>query len=294
VVGNLDERRKLMNSSPIFPDAHHFEHEAMRTTFTLRLRGLPADEASGMARECFELVDSLEARLSRFIEESEISRINRMQAGETLYLSDATHQCLRLALDAYGSTGGLFDITLGTSIERAKSGETTPVAATAGRLVIHPDVPAVTCKQPGRVLDLGGIGKGFALDQLRILLGDWGAEDALLAAGASSLLAFGPTEWPVDLTGGGQFRRIHLANQALSASGTGMQGAHIVHPAGEAAMPAQACTRVWVAASTAALAEVWSTALMLVSMEEIPTFIASETRISGVHAERGGTLHELR
>ena len=283
-----------MNSSPLFPDAHHFEHEAMRTTFTLRLRGLAADEASGMARECFELVDSLEARLSRFIEDSEISRINRMQAGETLYLSDATHQCLLLALDAYGRTSGLFDISLGTSIEHAKSGGTTPVPEIAGCLIIHPDVPAVTCQQPGRVLDLGGIGKGFALDQLRILLGDWGAQDALLAAGASSLLAFGPTKWPVDLTGGGQFRRIQLANQALSASGTGMQGAHIVHPAGETAMPAQGCSRVWVAAATAALAEVWSTALMLVSMDEIPALIATEPKITAVHAECDGMLHELR
>ena len=62
-------------------------------------------------------------------------------------------------------------------------------------------MPAITCEEPGREIDLGGIGKGFALDQLKQLLTEWDADDALLAAGASSLLAFGPSAWPVDLTG---------------------------------------------------------------------------------------------
>jgi thiamine biosynthesis lipoprotein len=275
-------------------DAHLFKHEAMNTTFTLRFRGVPESSAPGIARLCIERLDLLESQLSRFLADSDISRINHMRAGETLYLSEAAYECLLQALEAYSRTHGLFDITVGARIEHAKSGADTPAPEISGSLTIHPDLPAVTCSAPGRVLDLGGIGKGFALDQLKLLLAEWDVHDALITAGASSMLAIGRSDWPVDLTGGAESRRIILRDHALSASGTGIQGAHIIHPYGDDVMPATPTTRVWVTASTAALAEVWSTALMLVAADEIPALIADEKEITGVSAELDGQLLKLR
>lgn len=274
-------------------DSLQFTHEAMNTTFTLRLRGIDMETAKGIARESFELVDRLESRLSRFMESSDVSRINVMAAGETLYLSEDCHQCLLLALDAHARTGGLFDITLGKRIEHRKSGDEGPPPAITGSLIIHPDVPAVTCVEPGRELDLGGIGKGYALDRLKQLLMDWEVDDALLAAGASSLLAFGPADWPVDLAGSFGSERIALSNQAISVSGTGIQGSHIIHPGGEEDMPATSCNRIWTLAPTAALAEIWSTALMLIEPHEIPGFLADEPEIAGVYAEAQGRLEKF-
>jgi thiamine biosynthesis lipoprotein len=268
-----------------FPTARLFTHEAMNTTFHLRICETAEATARDMARECCDHIDFLEARLSRFIEDSDVSRINRMQAGQTLYLNELTHQCLLAALDAYARTGGLFDITLGSRIEHRKSADSGPVPPLTGQLTIHPDAPAVTCGAPGREIDLGGIGKGFALDQLRLLLLDWGAEGGLLTAGASSMLAFGPHAWPVDLSGDAESERIALSNQSLSASGTAIQGSHIIHPGGEAAMPAEPCRRVWVTAPTATLAEIWSTALMLLEPGAIPDFIAGEETLSSVHVQ---------
>ena len=283
-----------MNPTGPLADARLFKHEAMHTIFMLRLREVADDSAPGIARQCIELLEKLESQLSRFIEDSDISRINHMRAGETLYLSEDTWQCLLLALDAHTRTAGLFDITIGSRIEHAKSGADSPLPEISGALTIHPDVPAVTCTEPGRQLDLGGIGKGFALDQLKLLLADWGVEDALIGAGASSMLAIGPTGWPVELTGAAEAQRISLCNQALSASGSGIQGAHIVHPYGEEAMPAIACSRVWVTAPTAALAEIWSTALMLIAADEIPALIASDPQVMGVQVEVGGQVRTIR
>lgn len=283
-----------MRTPSPFPDARHFTHEAMNTTFSLRIRGVDEKAARGMARECFDQIDFLEARLSRFIEGSDVSRINRMAAGETLYLSEPCHQCLLLALDACARTGGLFDITLGTRIDHQKHGAAEPTPPLAGKLTIHPDIAAITCEEPGREIDLGGIGKGFALDQLRQLLSEWGVEDALLAAGASSLLAFGPESWPVDLTGDTDVMRVSIRNQSLSASGTGIQGAHIVHPWGPEAMPAAPFRRVWVTAPTAVLAEVWSTALMLVPPEDVPEFLAGNEDVMGVFADLGDRIEVIQ
>lgn len=282
-----------MSASNPMTDSHVFAHEAMNTTFSLRLRGLDHPVAESMVTECIHELDRIEGKLSRFIDASDVSRINRLAAGETLYVTETTHQCLLAALDAYVKTGGLFDITLGSRIDHRKSGNSAPMTEVIGRLIIHPDVAAVTCEEPGRKIDLGGIGKGFALDRLREILIDWGAEDFLLAAGASSLLAHGPTAWPVELAGDSGSVRLPLCNASLSASGTRIQGSHIVHPAGDEAMPSQPCDRVWVTAPTATLAEVWSTALMLLPVEEITGVIGEESGVSSVHVECGGDIRKV-
>jgi thiamine biosynthesis lipoprotein len=275
-------------------DSHLFSHDAMNTTFALRFRGLDSETARDVAYECFSQIDLLETRLSRFVDSSDISRINHLGAGETLYLHETSYECLLLALDAHARTGGLFDITLGKQIAHRKAGDDSPPPPLAGSLIIHPDVPAVTCVEPGRVLDLGGIGKGFALDQLRQVLDTWEVNDALLAAGASSLLAIGPSRWPVDLATENQSLRIGLCGQALSASGTAMQGSHIVHPGGNNAMPAGSFRRVWVVAADAALAEIWSTTLMLLDPGEIPELIAEVPELVSIHAELDGGIRVFR
>lgn len=274
-------------------DARVFTREAMNTTFSLRIRGLDIQSADGMASECFDQLEQMENHLSRFIPSSDVSRINRLAAGDTLYLSETCHQCLLESLDAHVRTGGLFDITLGARIAQRKSGESASDSGTTGRLIIHPDTPAVTCEEPGRQIDLGGIGKGFALDRLKVTLIDWGAEDFLLAAGASSLLAYGPSEWPIELPGDVQTVKLALLDGSLSTSGTRIQGSHIVHPAGDVAMPSDPCDRIWVHAPTATLAEIWSTALMLLPMEEIADFLGEDSGVLAVHAERGGRILEV-
>lgn len=280
-----------MSDSLKMPTSLLFRHEAMNTTFCLRLCEDDKQLAAGMAKECFDQLDFLESHLSRHVEGSDICCINQMQEGETRYISEVTHQCLLLALDAHTRTGGLFDITLGNHIEYQKNQKIGAPPPLEGSIIIHPDIAAVTCLYPGRKLDLGGIGKGFALDQLRTLLVEWDSQGGMLSAGASSLLAFGPQVWPVDLTGGGGHTCITLHNASLSASGTAIQGSHIVHPAGAEAMPENACTHVWVTAATAALAEVWSTALILMEPAEMPFFIGDDGGIYSVHVEKNGRIH---
>jgi thiamine biosynthesis lipoprotein len=153
---------------------------------------------------------------------------------------------------------------------------------------------AITCIETGREIDLGGIGKGFALDQLRTLLEDWGVQDALLSAGASSILAIGPNAWPIDIHGTTETLRIEIRDQAISASGITIQGDHIVHPHGTDAMPTQRCNRIWVSAANATSAEVWSTALMLVEPDELASFIESKNEIQSLIIDRSSRVEKIR
>lgn len=270
----MDGNQAMMGTPVLLGDARFFAHEAMKTTFTLRFADMPEEDARGIARECFELVDRLEQSLSRFIEGSEVWRINHLRVGETLYLSDACHRCLIQSMQGHEATGGLFDITIGRRIRHRKDQESGPEPELHGRLMVHPDVPAVTCEEEGRELDLGGIGKGFALDEMANLLGAWGVGDVLLAGGASSMRAVGTSTWPIDLAGDADMLRLNLADASLSASGTGIQGAHIVHPVGGAGFTGPTSRRVWVTAPGAAESEIWSTAILLVPDEHLATWLS--------------------
>ncbi len=252
------------------PKTVTFSHQAMKTTFSLRMPVGEEQRLRNVARVCFEQLDRLESQLSRFVDGSDINRINHMQAGDSLLITDECHACLLEALRMYGETGGLFDVTLGARIEHVKHGREGESPPILGSLTVAPDRPLIVCDSPGRQIDLGGIGKGFAIDRLRETLIDWGIESALISAGGSTQLAHGRLIWPLELTGGKDSVRIELRGEALSASGLGFQGNHIVHPdADRSPGDGMSYTRVWLKAPTAAEADAWSTAVMLMTDEQI-------------------------
>ncbi|MCU0797645.1 MAG: FAD:protein FMN transferase [Akkermansiaceae bacterium] len=262
----------------------HRHHEAMNTTFHLRLpEGLR--HASDMALECFEELDRLEGKLSRYREDSDISRVNSLAAGETIYLCEETHRCLCLAFDLHERTGGLFDVTLGRAIRHRKDGESGPLPQSAGKLMIHPADPAVTCLEPGRELDLGGIGKGFALDHLREVLLSWDAPEGLLSAGASTHLGFGDRDWPIELSATSGSHSVALRNASLSSSGTAIQGSHIVHPDPDAPL---AEGRAWIIARSGAVSDAWSTALLLSPIALLAPWLAADPDVTGAFIETDG------
>jgi len=267
-----------MNTSPKIPDHHLFHHEAMMTTFYLRLCGEDPSLLASLACECIHLIDELERKLSRYHVGGDVAQINAMNAGETLHISEECHECLLVAMEACVLTGGLFDPTLGAMIEHRKTGATGELPPACGQLIVSPDSPMIFCESPGKIIDLGGIGKGFALDQIAQFLQGWDIEGALLSSGASTHLAMGPQAWPMDLAenGKGQDREelvVVLQNEALSASGTEIQGNHIVHPqewTGEASKTKRP-SQVWACSDSAAIADAWSTALMLMTSDEAKT-----------------------
>ena len=249
-------------------DAHTFTHEAMKTTYTLRLMHAQADQARDAANQAFALIDEIENALSRYITGSDVYQINCMKSGQSLFISETCYECMRIALKIYVDSDGLFDITLGRQIEHQKNKLGGIAPALEGQLMVDPDRPAIHCVETGREIDLGGIGKGYALDRIVPLLRDLGIQSGLIAAGASTQLAFGENSWKIKLTGSTNMPVIELKNQALSVSGIAMQGSHIFSPR-QAEFKQYPHTRVRVIHKEAAYADAWSTACLLMTESEL-------------------------
>jgi thiamine biosynthesis lipoprotein len=238
-----------------------------------------ADEryAAQAAQAAFDLVDRLERELSRFLTNSDIARINHLAADESTRVSTSTLECLVIARHVFDLTGGAFDISIGTGLLS---------------LELDADEFLVRATKEGVKVDLGGIGKGYAVDLMAELLEDWGLQLALIHGGFSSVLALespaGRDGWPLTLSDpeapSRVLVRLSARQTALGASGL-RKGDHIVEPrTGE---PVRGRRAAWVAVprpqtaaaqaladegpriAAAAVTDALTTAFMLLTIEEI-------------------------
>ncbi|MGA2258847.1 MAG: FAD:protein FMN transferase, partial [Thermoguttaceae bacterium] len=131
-------------------------------------------------------------------------------------------------------------------------------------------------------LDLGAIGKGFALDRMAAILAEWDLDSIMLWASTSTVLARRRSQ-----DAPGQFvwigpesarRSVSLNNAAMSASGTLVQGFHIIDP--RFGRPATYRTRCWAKAPTAAEADALSTAFMVMADADIAFYCEKHPGVS--------------
>ena len=132
----------------------------------------------------------------------------------------------------------------------------------------------------GLDLDLGAIGKGYALEAAAGLLSSWEIDSFLANAGQSTVLARGKEAWPVTVGGGFDFLkpgRVKLKDRALSGSGHEVKGEHIYDPRRRQALSRQLA--VWVSHSSPAIADALSTAFMVMDLKEIEAAAADRPEI---------------
>jgi thiamine biosynthesis lipoprotein len=262
-----------------------FRHEAMATYFEVII----ADQEPAYARQAatafFREVDRLEQDLSRYVESSDIARVNRLARGASTTVNPETFEVLLLAADASLATGRAFDPAY-ASIRGADLPTDTPAYS------LDPEKFGVTSRADRLRLDLGAVGKGYALDRGAELLRDWGIPSACLISGGSTVLALAPAKdsrgWGVGIGEEAAYRTLALHGNSLSGSGTAVKGRHLIDP--RTGQPAPRTQRTWALAASAALSDALSTAFFVMTPEEVRTFCAQHVEVGAAWTEAGGQL----
>ncbi len=258
--------------SPLLRYGHH----AMATEFDVVFADAALDPALGksLAALVFQEIDRIEEELTKFKSTSDVWKINGLRAGESVNVDFATLDCLMLAKAVHAETAGAFDVTIGPLMKCWRNQDGSPrtpseeeLTATRQRVGLHL-LEVDQASMAVRVLvdhlevDLGAVGKGYALDQAVRLLEENEVRGALLSAGGSTLLAYGeppqPDGWPINLALASP--RVHfLRETALSCSGFDVKGNHLMDPRSGRPL-AISDERCYVQAPTAALSDALSTA----------------------------------
>ncbi len=273
------------------PHLCRFAHAAMATTFEILAVHPDKGYAQQAACAAFEELDRLEQELSRFIENSDISRINQMAARQTIRIGEPAFECLEIALQMFAETSGAFDISVGSGLQKLK---------------LNRERFSIRSMKEGVVLDLGGIGKGFAVDKVAELLLEWELSAALIHGGQSSVHALDPPPgmegWPITLSVPGPkqktLARASIRRQALSGSGL-QKGAHIIDPPTRQPVGNQRAVWICLPANSASIpetvksdslagsmltlpgayAETLSTAFIVMPMEQIRAYCADHPEL---------------
>ncbi|MFN0126227.1 MAG: FAD:protein FMN transferase [Verrucomicrobiales bacterium] len=274
-------------SSPNAPRLFRFNHEAMRTEWNFLLVSGDATQATGAAAAAGQEIDALEKELSRFQAYSDLGRLARLRAGESMSVGLAAWDCLSLAKDVWKATDGAFDAAIGALYElwKNRSAADAPTPAEVDETRARCGSDKFELIEDGlrvRVLvdrlkfDLGALGKGYALDLVADLLQThWEMNDFLLITGGGSTILAGGCSlngepWYVNAGPSGT-PSAPLHDRAVSASGFVHQGAHIIDP--RRGLPVStARRRAWAFAPTAALSDALSTAFLVMDPEEIARF----------------------
>jgi len=161
---------------------------AMDTYMSLAAIG---DGGAEVLQACSARINALEQKLSRTIEDSDVSRLN---AEGSARLSEDTAALLRAALDYSEATGGAFDVTVAplvslwgitTDAPRVPSqAEIDALLPQVGFRHVHLDGDTAALDE-GCAIDLGGIGKGYASDKTAELFSESGLSGGFVSLGGN-------------------------------------------------------------------------------------------------------------
>jgi FAD:protein FMN transferase len=251
--------------------------EVMGCTGTVRVCGPDAGALPAIVGAALDEIDRVDRLMSHYRRDSPLSRLNREAAQGPVAvepeLLDFLAECLRWSRESEGA----FDVTVGPLMkawgfvrdEGRVPGEDELARALAvvgyRHVEVDPAAGTVRFDRPGVELDLGGIGKGYAVDRVVSLLRQRGIASALVNLGGSSVYGLGAPPgrkaWEIGIQDPTDPARVALTvplrDRALSVSGgyqrffekDGVTYAHVMDP--RTGRPVQGLLSVAVLTATA-------------------------------------------
>jgi FAD:protein FMN transferase len=318
IIGAFEEIRAAIEEvPPVDQEAVllRFARRAMATTFEIILPfGTPASQECAEAG--LDLIDALEAQLTVYRDDSEVSRLNQNAGRQPVPVERELFQLLALCQQLAEVTGGAFDITVGALIKawgfyrragRVPSPEELQgVRAKIGTrfLRLDPEQNAVIFQRQGLEINLGSIGKGYALDRVASLLHrQWSISSALLHGGHSSVYALGSEPgsergWSVGLLDPENSEKrlgvLRLCNRGMGTSAAtyqhlefqGRKLPHLLDP--RTAWPAEGMLLATVTAPTAAVADALATAFFIHGPDPARAYCATHPDVGAILLPKTG------
>jgi len=288
----------MINTNISNINIHRFTHQAMATVFEIFISAEDKTYASQAANSAFNEIDRLEQELSYFLESSDISRINNLSQKELIIIGIDAFNCIKQCMRLYQWTKGAFDITMRPLLELWKEYNyptQNPDDAQISRVLTRVGLPwlqliedtyQVCMMNKSIQIDLGGFGKGYALDVVKYHLDDWDIQSGLIHSGHSTVSVIGKkpdfVKWPLSITDPIKedliLKKVDLVHGALSGSGL-KKGEHIIDP--RLGKPVRDKIAAWAYAPEAGEADALSTAFMVMSPEEVETY-CEKNGVSGL------------
>lgn len=184
-------------------DAVRLACHAMASRFELVLFGEEPVRLRAAGEAALAEIQRIGEKLTRFRAMSDIGRINAAAAGEPVRVEAPVFELLRTCRQLCAVTGGAFDVTVAPLMQAwgfSRSSGRIPDAAELEVLMQRTGMHLVELDEqhrtvhfarPGVEIDLGAIGKGYAVDEAVLLLREYGVERAFLHGGTSTMAAIG-------------------------------------------------------------------------------------------------------
>jgi len=288
----------------------HKKRYAMGTVFEVVVYGLPVDRASAAIDKALDEAVRLDHVMSNYKDDSDLSRMNRIAHFQTAQIPPDLYRVIEESLPYSRLSNGRFDISVGPLVDLWKAAmqggpmPTVEEEAKARDCVSYQKIELIppnqiefhsTCMR----LDLGSIGKGYAVDRMAEILRAEGVRSAYINAGGSTMYGIGTPPgqegWTVHLRDPSDSLNpeVVLIDNSLSTSEQttasalgGDSPGHIVLP--ETGKPLQTKYAVNVVARSATESDALSTTLLLVGPENGGVMIKELKDVAAMWISRNG------
>ena len=294
----------------------HYSKPAMACQFEFLFNMQQYGQSGNASGDAFALIDELEDQMTVYRDHSTISQLNQRAFESPEVVEDRLFDLLLQAREIWQETGGAFDATAGqlSSLwgfeqrqgeipDQAAIDETLQVVGTQ-HLRFDEQASSISFAKSGLKINLGGIGKGYAIDRVASLFRINGIHDFAIHGGQSSVMCGGnytsedaqtqPSNggWPIGLTHPvlPEVRLAHfnLKDRALGTSGSGRQGffhqgkryGHVIDP--RTGWPTDHFLSTTVISPSAALSDALATAFFVMDEEAVEAYCQQHTEVSAV------------